>query len=92
MRDLNLHAPETLRDALERLDALGGRAVVSKGVLVVSAPREALTDAAGVRGVTLIRAIYSAADVIVAAVAKDGPVAPGKLPDRPLLPSGQVAP
>ena len=85
-------APASLREALERLEPMGGWVSVVKGQLVGEVPPEVVNGAAGVRVRAAVRALYLGEDLIVAAAKADGPVDPAKVPDRPLLPNGRLAP
>jgi hypothetical protein len=87
--------PPTLRGAVERLDALGGSVRVTDGRLDVRLPASEFgADQFGPKlGPRLARMLYAAEDVLLdAAKRKNGEIDASKAPDRPLLPSGALAP
>ena len=97
-RELDRHAPLSLRDAAETVHAAGGRITVEKGVLVVHVHPEALHAPQWAPGAVstvavAVRALYGCeAEVLRCAKGKDGDLLPRSFPDRPLLPSGHVRP
>jgi hypothetical protein len=75
---------------VERLHGLGGKVEVAGGRLVVSLPPNQLgPDHPGGR---IARWLYVAEVEVVACRRGDGPIGPDKVPDRPILPSGALAP
>jgi hypothetical protein len=95
LADLERDAPENLRAALEQLDRIGGRVRIAAGRLIVEMPPSELGQWAfgAKRGATLATILYRCEPAIREAMSgKDGVLDAAKAPDRPLLPSGQMAP
>jgi hypothetical protein len=92
LNDLERNQPVSLRQALEQLQAIGGRVVVEKGRVLVEAPPAELGDHGfgPLPGARLSAFFYRFEPAVLEAVGKDGEVK--SLPGRPLLPSGRVAP
>jgi hypothetical protein len=83
--------PPTLRAVAERLHRHGGAIRIEDGRVVVSLPPGEIGQ--GTLGVKLAAYLYAAHEAIIEAMrGKAGVVAFYKLPDRPCLPSGKLAP
>jgi hypothetical protein len=83
----------TLRQAGEAVREAGGTIRVRDSRLVVGLPRSALlTLGLPSAAAKAARRLYLAEDAVVAAAGRRGEIDVGKLPDKPILPSGRLAP
>jgi hypothetical protein len=86
-------ATMTLREAGEVVHKAGGTIKVRSSRLVVSLPPGALFVLGGLSpAAKAARRLYAAEDAIVALAGRGGEVSIGKLPAKPILPSGRLAP
>lgn len=83
---------DTLRRAVEWTDARGGRVEIEGGRLVVRMPPSLLRPIANrCPGAAVARLLYAAEAALVSvARGKDGQIAPEKVPDGAVLPTGVV--
>jgi hypothetical protein len=88
--DFERDLPSTLRGMVERLLLLGGRVEVAKGRIVVALPSG--ETGLGTLGPRIAQLLYSAERELLATRKGDGTIDPGKVADRPLLPSGRILP
>ena len=92
LHDTEPGAPTSLREALEKIEPVGGGVRIVKGQVIVNLPQGTVNGPGGFSLRAAAKALYLGADLILAAVPKDGPVPAGKLPDRPLVPNGRLPP
>lgn len=75
---------------VERIGSLGGKVEAAGGRLVVSLPPAEL--GAGTLGIRIARQLYLAEAELLATRKTDGTIEAGKVPERPVLPSGALLP